>query len=230
MSIFGRMSDIIMANINEMLDRMEDPEKMVKQMIVEMEEALTKAAAALAKAMANEQQLRKQQGMALSQSRSWEDKAAIALKGGNSDLARQALAKKVMYDGQAAQYDSMVAQASNTTSQLRAQLDGLKAKIEEARMKQATLVARAEAAKTQKEFTTVLGTSIGEGVFAKFEKMEKKIEGMEAEAQAFSQISGVTGAVASKEDPFVTMERDQKVEEEMMKLLVKINQGGVARA
>ena len=226
MSIFLRVTDIFKANVNEVLDRMEDPEKMVKQMIIEMEEALVKATSALAKAMANEKSLQKQQGIAAEQSRQWEAKATTALKGGNTDLAKQALSKKVTYDGQIKQYEGMVTQASNTTSQLRAQLDTLKAKLDEARMKQSTLVARAQTAKTQKEFSTILGTSVGQGAFAKFDKMEKKIEGMESEAEAFSEISGEGPA----DDPFKAMEKDQQVDDEMARLLEKMNQGGGANA
>ena len=226
MSIFLRMTDIFKSNVNDVLERMEDPEKMVKQMIIEMEEGLVKATSALAKAMANEKNLQKQQTIAEEQSKQWEAKATTALKGGNADLAKQALSKKVIYDGQVRQYEGMVTQASNTTSQLRAQLDTLKTKLDEARMKQSTLVARAATAKTQKEFSTILGTSVGEGAFAKFDKMEKKIEGMESEAEAFSEISGDGPA----DDPFKAMEKDQQVDDEMAKLLEKMNQGGGANA
>jgi phage shock protein A len=221
MSIFARVSDIFKANVNEILDRMEDPEKMVKQMIIEMEEALVKATSALAKAMANERNLRKQQENALSQAKQWEEKAAMALKAGNADLAKQALSKKIIADGQAKQYDAMVAQASSVTSQLRSQLDTLKTRLDEARMKQATLVARAQTAKTQKEFSTVMGSNVGQGAFAKFEKMEKKIEGMEAEAQAFSELSGEAPA----DDPFKDMEKDMQLEAEMAKLMEKMGGG-----
>ncbi|HPK06401.1 MAG TPA: PspA/IM30 family protein [Aminivibrio sp.] len=224
MSIFARVSDIFKANVNEMLDRMEDPEKMVKQMIIEMEEALVKATSALAKAMANERNLRKQQENALSQAKQWEEKAAMALKAGNADLAKQALSKKIIADGQAKQYDAMVAQASSVTSQLRSQLDTLKTRLDEARMKQATLVARAQTAKTQKEFSTVMGSNVGQGAFAKFEKMEKKIEGMEAEAQAFSELSGDAPA----DDPFKDMEKDMQLEAEMAKLMEKMGGGAGA--
>ena len=92
---------------------------MVKQMIIEMEEALVKATSGLAKAMANERSLRKQQALAVTQAKQWEDKAALALRAGNADLAKQALSKKMIYDGQAKQYDAMVAQASATTSRLK---------------------------------------------------------------------------------------------------------------
>ncbi len=224
MSIFARVSDIFKANVNDMLDKMEDPEKMVKQMIIEMEEALVKATSALAKAMANERNLRKQQENALSQAKQWEEKAAMALKAGNADLAKQALSKKIIADGQAKQYDAMVVQASSVTSQLRSQLDTLKTRLDEARMKQATLVARAQTAKTQKEFSTVMGSNVGQGAFAKFEKMEKKIEGMEAEAQAFSELSGDAPA----DDPFKDMEKNMQLEAEMAKLMEKMGGGAGA--
>ena len=226
MSIFNRMADIFKSNVNEALDRMEDPEKMVKQMIIEMEEGLVKATSGLAKAMANEKNLQKQQAVAANQARQWEEKATMALKGGNTDLAKQALSKKVVYDGQVQQYQAMVTQASNTTSQLRMQLDTLKGKLDEARMKQSTLVARSQTAKTQKEFSTILGTNVGQGAFAKFDKMEKKIEGMEAEAEAFSELSGE----GPEDDPFKSMEKDMQVDDEMAKLLEKMNLGGGANA
>ena len=226
MSIFNRMADIFKSNVNEALDRMEDPEKMLKQMIIEMEEGLVKATSGLAKAMANEKNLQKQQAVAANQARQWEEKATMALKGGNTDLAKQALSKKVVYDGQVQQYQAMVTQASNTTSQLRMQLDTLKGKLDEARMKQSTLVARSQTAKTQKEFSTILGTNVGQGAFAKFDKMEKKIEGMEAEAEAFSELSGEGPA----DDPFKSMEKDMQVDDEMAKLLEKMNLGGGANA
>ena len=116
MSIFARVTDIFKSNVNDMLDRMEDPEKMVKQMIIEMEEGLVKSTAALAKAMANEKDLRKQQENAIAQSKAWEEKATVAMKAGNADLAKQALSKKLVFDGQVKQYESMVAQASATVS------------------------------------------------------------------------------------------------------------------
>jgi uncharacterized protein YhaN len=111
MSIFARVTDIFKANVNDMLDKMEDPEKMVKQMIIEMEEGLVKATSSLAKAMANERDLRKQCDGAAAQAKQWEEKAALALKAGNADLAKQALSKKLVYDGQVKQYESKVGPA-----------------------------------------------------------------------------------------------------------------------
>ena len=98
----------------------------------------------------------------------------------------------------------------------------IQAKLDEARMKQSTLVARAQVAKTQKEFSTAMGTAVGNGAFAKFDKMEKKIEGMEAEAQAFSEVSGAAPA----DDPFAALEKNRQVDDELAKLMAKMGQGG----
>lgn len=226
MSIFRRISDIFKANVTDMVDRMENPEKMVKQMIVEMEEGLIKATSALAMAMANERNLQRQQANALEQARQWEQKAGLALQAGNPDLAKEALSKKLTFDGQAKQVEAMIAQAAGTTAQLRNQLEDLKAKLEEARLKQTALVARAQAATTQKMFSTALGSNTGQGAFAKFEKMERKIEGMEAEAQAFAELSGSS----TTEDAFKAMENSMRLEAEMARLMARMNQGEQADA
>ena len=94
MGIFDRMADIAKANMNDLLDHMEDPEKMLKNMIIEMEEALTKATSSLAKAMANEEHLRKQRQNAQEQAEQWEAKAALALQASQNDLVKEALTKK----------------------------------------------------------------------------------------------------------------------------------------
>ena len=222
MGIFDRMADIAKANMNDLLDHMEDPEKMLKNMIIEMEEALTKATSSLAKAMANEEHLRKQRQNAQEQAEQWEAKAALALQASQNDLVKEALTKKMAFDGQRKHYDEMLAQASQTTQTLRSQLDALKAKVDEARMKQSTLAARAQAAKTQKEFATALDSATGDGAFAKFEKMEQKVEGLEAEARAFSEISGSV----PQNDPFAALEKDRQLEEELAKLQAKMSPGG----
>src|SRR5688500_20149998 len=91
MSIFGRMTDIVKANINDLLDRAEDPEKMIKQMVLEMEEAVNKATLAVGSAIANEKSLERQYNKQLAQSNDWQQKAVMAVNAGRDDMARQAL-------------------------------------------------------------------------------------------------------------------------------------------
>ena len=94
MSIFGRMADIFKANINDLLDRAEDPEKMIKQMVIEMEEAVNKATLAVGSAIANEKSLERQYTKQVAQVNDWQQKAIQAVGAGRDDLAKQALERK----------------------------------------------------------------------------------------------------------------------------------------
>ncbi len=224
MGIFGRMVDIIQANVNDLLDRAEDPEKMVKQMIIEMEEAIQKAASTLAQAMANERGLDKQRDAAFLKAGEWQRKAELALKAGDENLARQALNNKIAADNQVRQFDGLLEQSRATTGNLKRQLDELKIKLDEARMKESTLIARSRAADSQKEFAQAMGGFSTTGVFAKFDKMEEKIVKKEAEAEALAQVGGVTlGSTGS--DPFARLEADSALDAEMAALKAKLASG-----
>jgi len=99
MSIFTRLSDLLKANINDLIDRAEDPEKMVKQIIVDMQKELNKSTQALGKAVASEKMVEKQYNNAVATSANWEAKAKAALASGDQELAKKALSYKVKADG-----------------------------------------------------------------------------------------------------------------------------------
>jgi len=218
MGIFKQFVDIVKANINDILDKAEDPEKMLKLMIVEMEEAVTKATSSLAQAMANEKNLQRKEDMAAEETKSWESKAVQALKSGREDLAKEALSKKVNFDNQAKQYQQMRTTANKAASQLKDNLDKIKIKLDEARMKQTTLTARSQAAKAQKEFAKQMG-NMSNSAFAKFNKMEEKIMKLEAEGEALGEITGA----AIKDDEFAKLDKDNKMEDELAKLKKQLN-------
>ncbi|MDE6992278.1 MAG: PspA/IM30 family protein, partial [Lachnospiraceae bacterium] len=156
MSIFHRISDILKANINDLLDRAEDPEKMVKQIIADMEEQVRDATEALGQAMASEKQAYAQLEKARSNSREWENKAKTALQAGNQELAKKALTSKVEIDKNVqslqASYDQIAAQ----TSELHARVEVLRQKLEEARQRQNMLIARAKMAEATESVATVV--------------------------------------------------------------------------
>ncbi|MDW8295663.1 MAG: PspA/IM30 family protein [Raineya sp.] len=219
MGIFGRIGDIIRANINDLLDKAEDPVKMIKQMVIDMQEAVTKATAGLAQAMAQEKKLQRDYEKFEAMSKEWENKAMTALQAGNEDLARKALAKKAEADQQAATYKQMYEQAAQTTATLKTQVEQLKAKLDEARMKESTLIARSQAAKAQKEIAKNIGTFDHSSISSKFAKFEEKILKQEAEAQAFTQLAeGST----SLDDEFKALEKNATVEDELAKLKAKL--------
>ncbi|WP_026998762.1 PspA/IM30 family protein [Eisenibacter elegans] len=223
MGIFGRISDIFKSNVNDALDKMEDPEKMIKQMIIEMQEGLSKATSSLATAMAQEKKMEREYNKHAQAAQEWESKAAAALNAGKEDLARQALSQKAQHDGQAAQYKQMFDHAASETRKLREMVDNLKAKLNEAKMKESTLIARSQMAKTQKKLAKEVGSFDASSNFSKFDKFEEKILKAEAEAQAFTELA--SDGSASLNDEFKQLAQSSQVDDELAKLRAKLNQG-----
>lgn len=188
MGIFSRISDIFKSNVNDALDKAEDPEKMLKQMVIEMEESVNKATLAVANAIANEKSLERKLEKAKVESTDWEEKAVKALQAGREDLAKAALEKKNIAQKNVADLQPIYTTARETADKLRGQLNSLKAKLDEARSRQSTLVARSQAAKAQKQISASF-SGVGSDAFSKFDKYETKIEQLESQAEAYGQLA-----------------------------------------
>lgn len=217
MGIFSRMSDIIKANINDLLDKAEDPEKMLKQMVIEMEESVNQTTMAVASAIANNVNLQKKLDKAHSDKDEWEKKAMQAVNANRDDLARAALEKKALYERNISDLEPLTLQAKQTADNLRVQLDKLKAKLDEARTRQSTLVARSQAAKAQKQIAQSM-SGVGTDAFSKFDKMEEKVEKLEAEATAYEQLAGEN---TSLDDQFKELEASS-VDDDLLALKAKM--------
>jgi phage shock protein A len=217
--IFARISDIFKANINDLLDKSEDPEKMIKQMVIEMEEAVNKATTAVGSAIANEKMLEKQHEEKRKLVGDWQQRAVKAVNAGRDDLARQALEKKNMFDKAATDLEGPLAEAKTTAVTMRSQLDQLKVKLDEARVRQGTLIARHQAAKAKKQISSSLA-GIGDGAFANFDKYEQRVLKAESEAEAMSQLAGDT---TSLDDEFKKLEAGSSVEDELTLLKAAAN-------
>lgn len=220
MSIFERVSDLVRSNINDLIDKAENPEKMVKQIIIDMEDQLRKSTQSLGTAMGSLNQVKKQLANAQEQSNNWQEKAKMCLSQGNEELAKQALENKVKQDQMVTQYQQMVDSMDAQVTEIRNQVDILKQKLEEARSKQAMLVARSQMADAKQKMAKTLGNMDSKSAFAKMDKMEQKIEQKESQADAFSQISGTE---ESTNDPFAQMENDSAVNAELEKLKQEMN-------
>lgn len=181
MGIFSRIGDVLKANINDMIDRAEDPEKMVKQIILDLQKEVSKATQALGKAMASERIAKRQYEDAVKTSSDWEMKAKAALNAGEVDLAKKALSNKVKADENVKQYQQMYEQISAQTAQLREQVEALKSKLDEAKSRQAMLIARSQMAKTQKNLAQSVGGMDASSALDKFNRMEEKVTRQEAE-------------------------------------------------
>lgn len=214
MGIFSRISDIFKANVNEALDAAEDPEKMLKQMVLEMEESVNKATLAVANAIANEKGLQRKIEKEKALSADWQQKAMQALQAGREDLAKAALEKKAISDRNAADLIPIHEQAAATSVKMREQLDGLKHKLDEARSRQSTLIARSQAAKAQKQIAQSF-SGVGSDAFSKFDKYEGKIEKLESEAVAFEQLAGEN---TSLDKEFKQLSTSAKVDNDLLEL------------
>ncbi|MFY8161663.1 MAG: PspA/IM30 family protein [Candidatus Kapaibacteriota bacterium] len=214
MSIFKRISDVFKANVNDALDKAEDPEKMLKQMVIEMEESVNKTTLAVAQAIANEKNLERKLEKAKKDSADWQQKAIQALNANREDLAKAALEKKAIAEKNISDLAPIHVQAAATSTKLRSQLDTLKAKLDEARSRQSTLIARSQAAKAQKQISQNMG-GLGSDAFSKFDKFESKIELLESEAEAFDSLADSN---KSLDDEFKKLSTNSSVDSELLKL------------
>ena len=215
MAIFSRLTDLLRANINDLIDRAEDPEKMVKQIIIDMEEQLQNAVQGLGSVMASEREMQKKLKESQTESELWKGRAKDALKSDNEELAKKAIDKKLVADTSVKQYQKMYDNISSQTEILREQVDLLKKKLNEARARQTMLIARDKVAEARKEVISAVGDLDSSGAFAKMDKMEKKIAEKEAQADAAFDISGMDD---EEDDEFEEMENDKAADDELARL------------
>lgn len=221
MGIFQRLSDLLKSNINDLIDKAEDPEKMVKQIILDMQKELNKSTQALGKAVASERMAEKQYQNSQQISADWESKAKAALAAGNTELAKKALAKKVKADEDTASYKEMYETISKQTADIKEQVETLKSKLDEAKSRQAMLIARSQMADTQNNLAKSVGGFDASSSTEKFNRMEEKIIRKEAEADAFADISDSLNGV--DKDNFDELQTNAKVDDELRRLMAEMN-------
>ena len=216
MAIFSRIADILKANVNDLIDKAEDPEKMVKQMIIEMEEQVDEATQALGQAMGSQKIAAKELADAKAEVADWNDKAKLALKNGNEELARRALDCKVGLESQVSQlqesYDAITAQVDK----LKDQVQTLKMKLDEARARQNVLIARARMAEAAAGVASSISSTNVDSAFAKLDSMERKIAEKEATAEAYAEVGGY--ASAADADDFAKLAHQDAVDTELARL------------
>lgn len=222
MGIFQRIGDIAKSNINDLLDRAEDPEKMVKQIIIDMQKELNVATQNLGKAKSSEMLAKRQLDNAKKISQDWENKAKAALSQGNQELAREALSRKVKADEDVVGYQQMYDSISAQTAEIDGQVKELQNKLNEAKSKQAMLIARSQMADTKKNIAKSQGSFDGSSALEKFNRMEEKVMRKEAEADAYNEIATGGSAETGLNDSFAEIEKNAKVEEELARLMASM--------
>jgi phage shock protein A len=215
MAIFARIADILKANINDMIDKAEDPEKMVKQLIIEIEQDVDEATQALGQAMGSQKVAQKELADAMAKSADWNDKAKLALKAGDEELARKALDCKVGIDQQISGLQASFDEISAHVEKMKGQVQTLKMKLDEARARQNVLVARARMAEAVAGVTDSLSSTNIDSAFAKLDKMERKIVEQESVNEAFAEIQGGEGDATKR---FEDLARTEAVDSELARL------------
>jgi len=184
MGIFKRLGDILKSNINALLDKAEDPEKMLNQMVFEMEEHYAKAKEQVTVAVADEKKLNNQYEKAKKEAFSWADKAQAALNAGKEDLAKEALIRKSNHAENARGYKAMWEKQKQATDSLKQSLRQLQRKIDECKSRKQLLVARHRRAEAQKNIHETIAGIGDSGAFSTFDRLEEKVDQAEAEGEA----------------------------------------------
>lgn len=219
MGIFTRFRDIVSSNINAMLDKAEDPEKMIKLMIREMEDTLIELKSSCAGTIANHKKVERLGQDARDKEAFWNEKAELAVTKGRDDLARQALMEKRKFSQRLEAVDAELVDLSTMVDQYRNDITELESKLKSAREKQRLLVQRHIRAQHKKRARQEIRRADSSEVIKKFEEMENHIERMEAEADLVDY-----GRRSSLETAFDDLAADEEIENELSAL--KSSQSG----
>ena len=221
MNVFKRIHDIFSSNVNHALDKMEDPSKMIRYTIVEMEESLAKAKESAAKTLADIKARETELKTDKESVGRWEVRAQLAVKNGKDDLAREAISEKQTASAKVAALETELAELRNINASQEAQIAKLAEKLAEVKLKERTLVARAQHAKEKIKIEKQISSTDCGNAIRRFNEMEEKVERLEAEA-----------AVAAKnyenEARFSEMETSDSVDKELEELKAKLNGTAVA--
>jgi phage shock protein A len=221
MAILDRISTVIQSNINALINKAEDPEKMLDQILIQMREQLGEAKREVAVAIADEKRLGAQLNAELEQVREWERRATLAVQKGDDDLAREALRRKADHDQIARGYKQQWEAQKSSTENLKHALRALSEKIEEASRKKNLLVARQKRAEAQKNIHEVMTGLTDTSAFETFDRMAARVEQIEAEAGAAVEISQELSG-ETMEQRFRALESSTDVDQELKALKARV--------
>jgi phage shock protein A len=185
MSIFSRMTDIINSNLNAILDKAEDPEKMVRLIIQEMEEALVDVRSTSARAIADKKELARRQDYLVAEVAEWERKAEVAVGKGRDDLAKGALVQRNKAQEARSVVDREVDLLDATLAKLNEDVTALQAKIQDAKTRQNAIIMRGQAAQTRLGVRRQLNDHNVDDALLRFESYERKIDDLEGQVEAY---------------------------------------------
>lgn len=216
MGIFSRTRDIIAANMTDLLDRAEDPAKMIRMIILEMEETLVEVRASAARHIADQKEMRRQIGKLDAVKAGWIEKAELALSKGREDLAKAALTEKQKSSDLAEQLMDEIGAIDDALEACEADIAKLQGKLREARARQNSITTRLESAHNRTKMREMYAGQKTEDAFSRFEILERRVDMAEGQADAT-----LIGVQKSLEEEIQELRTSDKVDAELAALKAK---------
>ncbi|HEV2568660.1 phage shock protein PspA [Sphingomonas sp.] len=221
MGIFSRTRDIIAANMTDLLDRAEDPAKMIRMIILEMEETLVEVRASAARTIADQKEMRRHIAKLDKLQESWDEKAELALSKGREDLAKAALLEKRKAADMADQLKAEIEVLDDALQASEADIAKLQSKLREARARQNTIMTRLESAHNRMKLREAYSGARVEDAFSRFEVLERRVDLAEGRADAAGM-----GEPKTLEDQFAELRSSDQVDEELEALKARLASRG----
>jgi len=219
MSVFSRITDIVNSNINALLDKAEDPEKMVRLIIQEMEETLVEVRTTSARAIADKKELARRRENLQYEADEWERKATLAVSKGRDDLARAALVEKSKVDDMASTLGAELTVLEQTLAKLGDDVQALQQKIKDAKVRQNAIVLRGKAAQTRLGVRRQLNDHSIDDAMTRFEHYERKMDDLEGEVESYDL------GQRSLTHEIEQLDVDDAVDEQLQRLKARLHNG-----
>jgi phage shock protein A len=210
MGIFDRLWRVIRANINSLVGAAEDPEKILEQAVMDMQEDLVQLRQAVAGAIAAQKRTERQCSQAESTAAEWYQRAQLALQKGEENLAREALTRKKSYQETATAMKASLGQQNAVVTQLKENMRALESKISEAKSKKDMYIARARSAKASERLQEMMGNLNTGSALSAFERMEEKVMQLESRSEAIAELG-----TNDLEKKFLSLEGAEDVDSEL---------------
>lgn len=220
MGLLDRISRVIRATLNSWIGQVEDPEKILEQTVIDMQEDLVRLRQAVAQAIATLKRTERQRDQAVAQSDEWHRRAQLALQKGDETLAREALVRRKTYQDTADALQQQITQQAEIVSQMKKNMIALESKLSEAKTKKDMYIARARSARASEKLNEMLGQVGNSGAMAAFERMEERVLELEARSEAIAELNSDT-----LEKRFAALESSSNVDAELQALKAQLAGG-----